>query len=456
MRSNFLAVLIFFLTGSLLASSQIEENDSVNRLTPQILRKTAVKKEVPLALEIYKNGGFRGFQPAPGCSMEGSEKIIDFLIQDIAIDQQGNPINESPLKAERTRNIRVRDKLPYIMNNYPRSNEKPGLPGYRHHRFSVPFPSGFDQNGKHYPIIAGIRDMTPSSHSSEYNTLGVRDLVSMVGVFPNYACYMGAYIPRKGGCAVSVGAGYANPRVGGIARSAHPLFPNPVPRMGMRWYASVLQKTIFTGDKEDSLKKFPGHKANTLAVQFVIGKRLMHAYGNRTSQTKPLDTVVGTLGYNNVNSFGTAPVINNPSAQVELIYITREFGYATRWEMWGTDKDQRKNVIALAQEAYASGHLGPPANLEGKYSEHLEIGPMIEDKELGVYKFIQTITDPETGEKETRTWYLTGGHDYTNVQMVPTPMSPYAFAAPQFINPYYLRFFGIPAKIPQKQNNVSR
>lgn len=423
--------------------------DRTNIINEKTLRTAPVKRSVDDALKIYRNGGFRGFQPAPGCSIIGTDPIYDFIVQDIAIDAYGNPTNQTPLTAARTRNFKVGDTLPYIMHNHPLPGENPKLPGHRMRRYAVPYPSGYDQDKKPYPIVAGIRDMTPELRSSEYNTLGVRDLVSMVGIFPDYACYMGAYIPRKGSCVISIGAGYANPAVKGMARLAHPLFPNPVPKTGNRWYATVLQKTIAVGEDEETFKNYPDTKANTLAVQFVIGKRLPHIYGNHSKTTKPLDTIIGALGYNNVNTRGTAPIVNNPSSGVEIIYVTKEFGYATRWEMWHTE-NPGEDVIGKARKVYASQHLSRPASFEGKYTEHFEIGPLVEDKKLGLYKYDQTITDPDSGKKEIRTWYLVGGHDYTNLKPAIPPINPYEAFHPAKLNPYYLRFYGIPIALPKK------
>ena len=449
MKSSTLALLCALSLGAAMVGAVPQNNDRVNLINEGTLRAAPVKASVDAALEIYRNGGFRGFQPAPGCSLAGTESVYDFLVQDIALDADGRPAVQTPLDAVRTRNFQPGDKLSYVMLNHPLAGENPRLPGHRHRRYAIPYPDGHgaDARGttRAFQIVAGIRDMTPDTRSAEYNTLGVRDLVSMVGVFPDYACYMGARIPRKEGYAVSLGAGYANPSVSGMARLAHPLFPNPVPAIGTRWFASVLQKTTFIGEDAAAFKNFPEHKANSLAVQFVIGKRLMHAYGPRGKQTKPLDTVIGTLGYNNVNTRGTAPVLDNRSTQVEIIYITKELGYGTRWEMWDTSgkNNPEAALIARARKTYAAGHLGLPANLEGKYSAHFEIGPVIEDKELGLYKYDQTITDPATGRKETKTWYLVGGHDYTNLRLLAEPLDPLQAFAHTRLHPGYLRFYGI-------------
>jgi hypothetical protein len=81
-------------------------NDRTNTITPAALRAAVVKKDIPNALAIHRAGGFRGFQPAPGCSLEGDEPVYDFLVQDVAIDNAGNPTGQTPLDAARTRNSR--------------------------------------------------------------------------------------------------------------------------------------------------------------------------------------------------------------------------------------------------------------------------------------------------------------------------------------------------------------
>lgn len=411
-------------------------------LTPADI-KTAVRNKKPFdctanALAILNSGGFSGFKPAPGCTLESSDDLHDFLVQNIAVDENGNPTNENPMTAKLSRDFRAGDKLPYVMTNYPRSTEGDS-PANRHHRYAIPFATGGDGTGQKFPVIAGIRDLAPTAKSTEFGTLGMRDIVSMIGIFPSGANYMGAYIPKKEGYAVSVGQGYTDGKTAGMSRFFHPLFPNPVPAHGNRWHATILQKTISVGRDAD-LPKFPAHQKNSLVPQLTIGKRAMFVYGTRDKPTKPLDTLAVILAFNNPNDLGTAPAVNNRATQCERIYCTREFGYATRWDSWNC-KETPEN-IQRAQRAYQYNNCGMPFDFSGKYSEHLEIGPVVEDKELGVYKHTQTTTDPKTGKKETLTWYMIGCHDYTNIEPK-TPFDPMRFCPPEKLNPLFIKLYGI-------------
>jgi hypothetical protein len=259
---------------------------------------------------------------------------------------------------------------------------------------------------------------------------------------------MGACIPKKDGYVVSIGPGYADDSCEGMARFAHPLYPDPVPALGSTWYAAVLQKTRAIGTSKD-VDAFPAHGQKMLVPQLSIGRRMMYTYGTRTTKTRPIDTVVVVLAYNNVNSVGDAPQIGNKSTQIERIYLTRELGYATRWDSWAREDSNQKDVIATAQKAYAYDNCGTPASMEGKISEHFILGPVIDDTKLHVYKLDQTIIDPETGKKETSTWYMIGAHDYTNVQPQ-KPFDPTTIINPSTIGSGYMKLFGASQNDPAR------
>ena len=394
------------------------------------------------AKEIFLAGGFSGFHAAPGCSLEGERPLYDFLVQNVCVDEYDRVVPGNPLDGGRQRDLRPGEKLHYVLCDYPREGEAPHA-GARQHRYAYFFSKGNEGNKNTYSIIAGFREMTPTIRSGDYNTLGLRDIVSMVGIFPGFGCYMGAYIPKKEGYVVSVGPGYADNKVKGMMRFAHPLFPDPVPNLGSRWYASILQKTISIG-RDEEVKRFPEHGKKRLFPQLTIGKRLMHVYGTRDIKTKPLDTVIVVLAFNYINKKGDAPQVNSKARQIERIYLTREFGYATRWDSWMRE-DNTKDVLARARKAYAYNDCGLPGDMQGSYSEHLEIGPMIEDKELGVYKYLQTVIDPETGERESKWWYMVGAHDYTDVKPQ-EPIDPLDIASPEGLDPAFMRLFGFSTK----------
>ncbi|MDR1788880.1 MAG: hypothetical protein LBR12_00725, partial [Opitutaceae bacterium] len=394
--------------------------------TPDDIRAAVVKKHIPNALAILRNGGFSGFKIIPSANAPAGQPsapqppLADFLIQNIATDAGGHPVAETPLAAQHSRDIRPGDKLPYVMTNHPRATE-PGSPANRHHRYALPFATA---NGP-VSVVAGIRDLSPDPKTAAFGTLGMRDIVSLIGIFPAHANYMGAHIPKKEGYAVSAGPGYANATAAGADRFSHPLFPNPVPPSGSLWTATLLHKTLPVGRDAD-LPKFPPHRKNVLVPQLTLGKRAPFIYGTRDNPTRPLDTLAVILAFNNPNAAGTAPALRNRATQCERIYCTRELGYATRWDSWNCA--QTPENIARARQAYKYANCGLPFDFSGKYSDHLEIGPVTEDKELGLYKHTMTLTDPVTGEKETRVWYMVGCHDYPNLEprppIAPSPIGP--------------------------------
>lgn len=423
------------------ASADLGHRAKANELSIEQIEASVQPKLAPLARAIFSAGGFQGFQAAPGCSMApSSDSLYDFLVQNVAVDANDRVIDRNPLTAVRQRDVRPGDLLPYVMCDYPRAGEQPGR-AQRQHRYAVPFAKGTDQTGATDPIVLGWRDLTPRPRSDQYGTFGPRDIASMVGVFPRFGCYMGAFIPKKG-YVVSLGPGYADESTKGMARFAHPLFPNPLPVLGSMWRATILQKIHNIGTSQD-IDALPAHAGHMLVPQLTIGKRLMYTYGTRTSKTRSLDTVVVVLAYNNPNVLGDAPEINDRSAQFERIYLTKEFGYGTRWELWGREDSRQKEVIAKARQAYAYNDSGMPASMEGTFSKHFIVGPVIEDAKQRVYKQQQTVVDPETGQRETTTWYMIGCHDYTNVQPQ-KPAEPAKMISPSVIGAGYMKLFGVP------------
>jgi len=416
-------------------------NASAEMLSPEILKAAVKPAMFDEATAMAREGAFQGFCAAPGTSLRPDVPLEDFLIQNVVVDADDHVIAGNPLTAERQRDFRAGETLSYFLCDYPRAGDASDL----QHRYGVPFATGHDQDGA-YPVTLGLREMASTTGGGDYNTFGPRDIASMVGIFPTYGCYLGAAIPKKEGYAVSVGIGYTDPKSQGIARFTHPLYPNPVPVMGSMWYATVLQKTLSIGREKD-IPSFPEHQEQLLVPQFTVGKRLMYSYGTREAPTKALDTVVVVLAYNNVNALGDAPQVHNKSTQTERIYLTRELGYATRWESWACEESTQKEALKVAQQAYAYDNCGKPADLSGKFSDHFILGPIIEDKKLGVYKQDQTIIDPITGKNETKTWYMIGCHDYTNLQPQ-SPIDPTKIVNPATIGPGFMKLFGVEPATP--------
>lgn len=433
-----ISIAFFVFLGKLDSGAEPAAQKKLGCLSAEEVRVSTQKAMVADALKMLANGAFQGFHAAPGSSLAGKDSLYDFLVQNVAVDANDHVIDGNPLTAEHQRDVRPGEAIPYFICDYPHEGE---TSTDLQHRYAISFAQGSDQTGAKYPITLGLREMTPTLKSQEYNTFGPRDIASMVAIFPGFGCYMGAFIPKKDGYVVSVGPGYADHSVEGAARFAHPLYPDPMPALGSLWYATVLQKTVPVGTSKD-IDAFPAHAKNKLVPQLTIGKRLMYTYGTRTTQTKPLDTVVVVLAYNNVNSTGDAPQIGNKSTQIERIYLTKELGYATRWDSWAREDSDQKDVIPTAQRAYAYNNCGLPASMEGKYSEHFSIGPVIDDKAQHVYKMEKTITDPETGKKETSTWYMIGAHDYTNLQSQ-KPFDPDKILNQATIGAGYMKMFGV-------------
>ena len=120
------------------------------------------------------------------------------------------------------------------------------------------------------------------------------------------------------------------------------------------------------------------------------------------------------IGFARTNDTRQAP---GASVGSEHIYLTRELGYATRWESWARD-DNPKDFMLLARTAYAQEACTKPATVNGQVTPSLSVGLVIDDTALKVFKQ-QITTHSSSGATETHWWYMTGCHDFTNMHQVP-------------------------------------
>ncbi|MDR1790022.1 MAG: hypothetical protein LBR12_06785, partial [Opitutaceae bacterium] len=462
--------------------------DSINDpiLTPAFLQTAVAADRLQNALgtlavdaaraangTLYPNGtpitgGFGGYHPAldnpfgnatTGCDSLEPElapetgaplSIREYLVQNIVVDRDTDqPIHTgglaaySPLSYNATlhtvRKPRPGDLIPYVGSTYTPDGAWNLGPGQHQRRFTIDFPVSATDAGVSYPVVLGIRDQSPTNNTANYNSLGEKDGLSFIALFPDYAAYVGSFAYGQEKYSFSYGPGIAHPDILGARRFARGSYPNPVPKLGSLWYANFLLKSYAISEEE--MADSPDTRQGNLVPQFQAGKRILYSYGKRGQQTPPLDTIVVFAGLNRTNRLGDAPLVDNESTGCERIYLTREFGYACRWELWANENDKR---VALTPSADSAGHYpghptapalavewwqrnegGLPADMSGNYTAHFRAGPVQEiilerdpvtnEPTAGYYTHTQTIINPDTDAEETLNWYLIGVHDMTDV-----------------------------------------
>jgi peptidoglycan hydrolase-like protein with peptidoglycan-binding domain len=99
---------------------------------------------------------------------------------------------------------------------------------------------------------------------------------------------------------------------------------------------------------------------------------------------------------------------------MERIYLTKEFGYVTRWEAWKRDDlGLTPPVLDRAKSLYAAGTCGLPHDMPARLSPHMRTEPV--STAGGMYS--EAVIDDTTGERHV--WYMTLCTDFTNVHLDP-------------------------------------
>lgn len=339
--------------------------------------------------------------------------IYDYIVMNVCVDKLGVATEESPLECAlvNQRDVIPDDLVPYVHSDYPELTRAKGCQGFGpSQRAAFPLKSyGEDQTGKRYPLIAAWTDYPPHKQPCGFGDFDSRDTATLLTVADDFASLIGAFHHKR--WFLTVGSGYRSFETKGVGRFLGTWsFPATVPTLGVAGWGVFDRKTKpFSADAFDE-KDFPANDPKfplTRTIQF--WKHIEYAYGTPDHRTKPLSTLLH-IPFTQISTTGDAPGETRGS---EHFYLTRELGYVTRWESWARD-DGNKDVMGLAKKAYANQNCSLPATIEGNVTDHLTVGPVIEDPVEGVY--FQTITTKNvSGVATSHRWYMTGCHDFSKV-----------------------------------------
>jgi hypothetical protein len=364
--------------------------------------------------------------------------LYDFLVMNVCTDKAGNLTSENPLHCpiERQRDLRPGEAVPYFHADFtPAKDHSPCDREGTARRYGFPLGlNGSDQTGSAYPIIVGWADYPISDKDCTIGVADRRDTITLLTIQQGFGAILGSRVGEK--YYVAVGDGYVDPTKTGTARFNKTWgFPEEVPATGGMGSAVLMKHTQGLGKELADLHSFADHNPKVrLARTIEWWKRMPFDYGPAGAPVARLDSIV-ELGFSKSNAPGDAP---GESIGGEHLYLTREFGYVTRWENW--QRDDNKGSIDRARKAYDAGTCSAPADIHGTISPHFTIEPVVDDKNDHNYSQTYTITDPDTGTKSTHVWYMVGCHDFTNVHAQP-PFVPTAAVTPASFDSGFLDLF---------------
>ncbi|MBB2201126.1 hypothetical protein [Gluconacetobacter tumulisoli] len=347
----------------------------------------------------------------------GPPSIYDYVVSNVCVDPAGRPTAESPLSCPlaHQRDMRPDDHVSVVHSDYPISPDAKGCRALGlSRRYAFPLAvKASDETGNSYPLIVGWTDYPPHGDACDYGQFDSRDTLTLLTVTDSLASLVGAFHHKH--WYLTVGSGYRNPARQGVSRFVGTWsFPATLPPLGATgWHVFPRHTMSFDNDAFSPANFPPSDPGFKLSETFQAWKHMSFVFGTRDKPTRPIDTLLH-MGFARTNDTDQAP---GESVGSEHIYLTRELGYATRWESWARD-DNRKDVMHLARTAYAQAACSMPATVEGQVTPDLVIGPVIDDPVLKVFKQ-QITTRTRSGGTDTHWWYMTGCHDFTNIHQVP-------------------------------------
>ncbi len=342
--------------------------------------------------------------------------VYDYLVSNACVDQKGKITGGSPLSCPlgRQRDVRPDDHLSYVHSDYPISSDATGCRALGlSRRYAFPLQAtASDETGRSYPLIVGWADYPPHEDPCGFGKFDARDTITLLTVTDSFASLVGAFHHKH--WYFTVGAGYHNAADKGISRFVGTWsFPSELPPLGKTGWHIFPRHTISLAKDDFSASAFPPSDPNLeLSKTFQMWKHMTFTFGTRDHPTRPIDTLLH-MGFARTNDTGQAP---GESLGSEHIYLTRELGYATRWESWARE-DNPKDPLKHAKIAYAQKACSVPATVDGQVTSDLLVGPVIDDQQAGVFKQEVRIRK-RSGSTETHWWYMTGCHDFTNIHQV--------------------------------------
>jgi hypothetical protein len=365
-----------------------------------------------------------GAWAAPNSPAQNQNDIMQFLVMKVCVSATGAVLPQDPLHcpASQQRNIGPNEATPYYHADYPAVGDTSKcnrLGTNRRYAFPMPFQAT-DGRGGTYPLIAGW-DNYPTGNC-QWSQPNPADTVTFLTIQQGLSANIGGV--NLGIYDLVAGSGYTNPQAQFVARFNRTWgFPSTVPPLGSIGSASLPKHTIQMTPAQ--LTAFPSHgQASALSNTIEWWTRERYVYGPASAPTRPLDTLL-LIGFAQANATNDGPGVSTGS---EHLYVTREFGYITRWEDWNRDDNPMIGGDpnaggTLANVAYTNQNCGLPASIVGRISPHFTAGPVVNDPVHQYYSQVLTTYAKEGGPAETHTWYFVGCHDYTNVHPLAHPLA---------------------------------
>lgn len=376
-------------------------------------------------------------QSAPGLkAAPTSGGIADYMLMNVCVDANDRAVAGIPPRCPggRQRDIRPGDMLYYRHGDFPLPGGKGCAAEMQSQRFALPLKTaGSDEQGRRYTLVAGWTDYPPVGKPCEFNRFDARDTATLLAIGPEGAGLVGAY--HHNTWFLTTGPAFADPRKAGASRFMRAwAFPAVVPAKGKVGWDIFGRRTLkasrsdFAGVAQMARGK---EGAVTPSIQF--WKRIDFQYGRKDRPTQTLDTIL-QMPFNHVGPTKDAPF---GARGGEHIYLTREYGFVTRWENWSSE-DARKDVIGLARKAYTTPGCTKPATIVGQLTPHFHVGEIEDNPRERYYRQLIATSDGKTTTR--RYWYMTGCHDFTNVAAI-KPFDPYRAMNDQVFGAPFLSHF---------------
>jgi hypothetical protein len=378
-----------------------------------------------------------------------ASSLRDYLIMDVCTDAKGKIVQAgkgdiNPVTCAHHRDLRPGEAVPYYHADYPFSNDANPCHRFGQSReYSFPLQKsaidlrsvyGTDQKNTKYPLMIAWNDL-PSRHRSAtgrlptctWNVFSVHDHTSVIALGGGYATLTGSFkgggpTTPGSGYSVALGAKYADPTVTGVARFLPAWsFPEHIPALNSVYVTHYANGGVRLGTTTAEIKAFSPHDSSVRRESADFTEHLMVRYGSASSQTRPLESLM-YFGFATINQTKDGPEgaasVGHNAVTSERLYLTRELGYVTRWELWHSDLDPK--AVERAQIQYERANCNMPQNIAGQISPHFGMGPVI----------LKSAADPITGrvgnvyeqvyttmgaDASIHTWYFIGCHDYSNV-----------------------------------------
>lgn len=375
-----------------------------------------------------------GVGAAPSSGATGT--IADYMLMNVCVDANDRAITGIPPRCPggRQRDIRPGDLLYYRHADFPLPGAKGCAAAMQSQRFALPLrTAGSDERGRRYTLVAGWTDYPPVGQPCQYNRFDARDTATLLAIGPEGASLIGAH--HHNSWFLTTGPAFADPRKAGASRFMGAwAFPAAIPAKGKVGWGIFGRRTVKSPrpDFAGAAGLAPGgQRTPTPSIQF--WKRIDFQYGSKDRPTMTLDTIL-QIPFTRVGPTKDAP---GGSQGSEHAYLTREYGFVTRWENWSAE-DARKDVMGQARKAYTTPGCTKPATIAGQLTPHFHVGEIEDNPRERYYRQLIATSDGKTIIRKY--WYMTGCHDFTNVAAT-KPFDPYRAMNDQVFGAPFLSHF---------------